>query len=115
MKKVTSVLSSPEAMAQVRGMLDALSGAPASAAPSAQTAPQQESGVGDAALLQGLQGLLSSGAAAPAGAAAGQDPRTALLQALRPFLSDKRASKLDTALRLLQLGSLTPLLKNMLD
>ena len=41
----------------------------------------------------------------------GNDPRTALLQALRPLLSEARRPKVDQAMRMLQLFSLLPKLK----
>lgn len=41
----------------------------------------------------------------------GNDNRTALLLALRPHLSDKRQERLDTAVRLLRVADMLPLLQ----
>ena len=41
----------------------------------------------------------------------GNDNRTALLLALRPHLSDKRKERLDTAVRLLRVADMLPLLQ----
>ena len=113
--KLNSILSSPEAMAQVAalaqqlsggGETDAPAGGPPEPPPSPQAAPPPAGKVED---LLGALGGLGSGIdpamlskllplvqelSSPA-----NDQRSALLHALRPFLKPERQDKVDQALR----------------
>ena len=101
--QINQILSDPEAMQQVRS-LGAKLGLDAS--PSAPSAPPQQSG--DSGELTRALGTL---APLMKQASAG-DETAALLNALRPFLSEERALRLDQAQRLMKLMKLIPLIKD---
>ncbi len=115
--KLNSILSSPEAMAQVAALAQQLSGggepdAPAEGPPEPPPSPQAApppAGKGGLEDLLGALGGLGSGIdpamlskllplvqelSSPA-----NDQRSALLHALRPFLKPERQDKVDQALR----------------
>lgn len=113
-EKLNTILSSPEAMAQVASLAQSLGLSPAQPAAGTETDGSPESsppppmpdlsslfGQADPALLSRLLPLLqelSSGE---------NDQRTQLLQSLRPFLKESRREKLDKAIqiaRLLRVG-----------
>ncbi len=71
-----------------------------------ETAPAESSlsslPIGEIAQLMPIISKLSSG----------EDERTALISAIKPFLSDKRRSRADTALKLLRIIDILPLIKD---
>ena len=88
--QINAVLNDPQQMAQIMGLAKNLMGggeAPAAQAPAA--APKPLGGLG--ALLQGGD--------------RGKD-RQALLEALRPYLAEKRQRKLERALRITRMAQL---------
>lgn len=127
-KNINDFLSSPDAMAQIQNMLAMLGGG----AGQNGTQPQEGQGAANfpppAGAAQpppagGLESLLHNLGAMDLGKIQGllgamgnpqQDHKVALLMALRPYLNSKRAAKLDTAVRLLQLSRLSPMLKQLL-
>lgn len=116
--KLNSILGNPEAMGQIMALAQSL-GAPASAAPqtaeSAPPAPPQSPAAGAdlSALVGGLMGgdgidprLLSVAARIMQEAGRNDDRRTALLEALRPFIREQRYAKLDKAIQIARLSHL---------
>lgn len=97
-EKLNQILSSPQAMEQIMSLANSLS-APApeedSQTPDGQSAPSPP--LPDAALLARLTPLLAS-------YRQWADDKTRLLEALRPFLREERAHKLDQAIRIARLS-----------
>lgn len=86
--QLNAVLNDPQQMAQIMGLAQSLMGG-AGEAPAAPPAPAPAAGLG--ALLQ---------------AKPSQGDRQALLQALRPYLAEKRQRKLDRALQITRMAQL---------
>ncbi len=113
-EKLNTILSSPEAMAQVASLAQSLGLSPAQPAAGTETDGSPESsppppmpdlsslfGQADPALLSRLLPLLQELGSGE------NDQRTQLLQSLRPFLKESRREKLDKAIqiaRLLRVG-----------
>lgn len=113
-QKINEFLSSPQAMEQLQGVLGMLQGGQESAPPPPQqpssSEPDLSSLLGDIkpedlTKMTALLGNLRPSA---------DDPKVNLLLALKPYLNEKRQDKLDTAIRLLQLSRMSPLLKELL-
>lgn len=108
-EKLNSILSSPEAMEQIMSLASSIAGKPEGegAAPSeAAAAPQPDSSPApegenplnllqnlDPVMVQRLMGLYRE-------YTRGGDEKTALLQAMRPFLREERQQRLDKAVRI---------------
>ena len=93
--RIRQVLGDPEQMAQIMGLAQSLMGE--GAAPSPPPAPPPaESG------LMGRLGALMKGPAA-------SNAQQALLQAIRPYLSEKRQRKVDRALQITRMAHLAKL------
>ena len=107
-EKLTRLLSDPNSMAKIQGMMAALSGE--SDTPAAPAAPPQPPP--PAAPLDGLPDLSMLAKLAPLmGAFGKEDDDTRLLQALRPYLRGEREQKLDETMKMLRLTKLLPLLQ----
>ena len=107
-EKLTRLLSDPNSMAKIQGMMAALSGE--SDAPAAPAAPPQPPP--PSAPLDGLPDLSMLAKLAPLmGAFGKEDDDTRLLQALRPYLRGEREQKLDETMKMLRLTKLLPLLQ----
>lgn len=136
-QQLNQILSDPQSMQQIQGMMSVLglgnntsSGSTSPAAPPAEPDPSALAG-----MLSALGG--GSGSSAPAPPPQNplggvtpellqtvtrlapllsqvnrEDDSTRLLQALRPLLSEKRRKKLDEAIKILQMMRLMPLLKD---
>ena len=95
--QINRILSDPGQMEMLSGLARSLMGgeeSPAAAsAPAAEPAP-------DPALLAKLSGLMQSG---------GSRKETALLVAMRPWLSEKRRNKMDRAMQLARMARLARL------
>ena len=127
-RKISELLADPQTLAQIKdlagmfqqGGAGASAGAPSSAvssaAPAVSSAPVVSSAIGsgtgmtdgfpDAAMLgmvKRLAPLLHSFRE--------EDESTRLLQALKPFMHEERAKRIDGAIRLLHMMKLLPLLK----
>jgi len=102
-EKLNAILSSPDTMAQVAALAQQLSGGGDSASP---PPPEQPPSTGlfdeiDPSMIAKILPLLQE-LNSPA-----NDQRSALLNALRPFLKPERQSKIDRALqtaRMIQVG-----------
>ena len=97
-QKLSSLLADPAAMERVGSLLRSLGADDAPPEPAESTAPTSP----PAPSLESLLPLLTS--------AGKENPNTALLQALRPYLHGEREKRLDDALHLLRLTELLPLL-----
>ena len=111
-EKLNSILSSPEAMGQIMALANSISGKPeGEEAPGAEEAtrpePHAASGNGDNPLgfLQNLDpGMIQKIMALYGEYTRSNDEKTALLQAMRPFLREERQSKLDKAVQIARLS-----------
>ncbi|MCD7821763.1 MAG: hypothetical protein LUG64_06100, partial [Clostridiales bacterium] len=106
-EKLNSILSSPEAMGQIMSLASSIAGKPegegdapaeASAQPDSASSAEGESPLNllqtlDPAMVQRLMALYRE-------YTKGGDEKTALLQAMRPFLREERQQRLDKAVRI---------------
>lgn len=102
-EQINQILNDPEAMRQVQSLGQKLG---LSAAPPAPVSPPPvQEATGDVSrMLTSLAPLLSRSNA--------NDETTALLNALRPFLSEEKSRRLDQAQRMMKLIKLIPLIKD---
>lgn len=106
-EKLSKLLSSPESMAKISGLLGSLGGTPpppAEAAPPPSPPPVaggSPEGIDIAKLLPLLSGF------------SGDSDDARLLRALKPYLHGERAGRLDGALRMLQLSQVLPLVSGL--
>ena len=104
--KINSILGDPQQMEKITNMARSLmGGGGAESAPEGEGKAESDvlGGLGiDPASLQRLGRLLSRGG--------GQKPQErALLEAMRPYLSERRREKMDRAIRLARLASIAEL------
>ncbi|MCD8051364.1 MAG: hypothetical protein LUE89_06760 [Clostridiales bacterium] len=106
-EKLNSILSSPEAMGQIMSLASSIAGKPegegaapteAAAQPDSSPAAEGENPLNllqnlDPAMVQRIMGLYRE-------YNRGGDEKTALLQAMRPFLRAERQERLDKAVRI---------------
>ena len=117
--KITRLLSDPNSMAKIQGMMAALGGgdtpSPSEtphAPPPPPVAAPQPSAPAPSLSLDGLPDLSMLSKLAPLmGAFSKEDDDTRLLQALRPYLHGEREQKLDDTMKMLRLTKLLPLLQ----
>ena len=104
--KLTELLSDPESMNRVRQMAESILGESGEEIP-APAAPDI-SAIGD--MLGGgeLQSIISVISKMKS---AGDDSRVQLISALRPHLSEERRKRADTAIKILKLLDVLPLIK----
>lgn len=117
-EKLGAILNDPQAMGQIMSLAQSLGGqGAAQAAPQAEETPGESAGEAGAAPGEGWAQVSAQPDAPeldPRLMAAGMralsvwndpdDPRAALLQALRPFLKEERRGKLDKAIRVTRLS-----------
>lgn len=94
-EQINRVLSDPGQMERLAGLARSLMGSEKAAPSAAPDAPMP-----DAALLKRLSGLMQNG---------GNGRETALLEAMRPWLSEKRRGKMDRAMQLARMARLARL------
>ena len=101
-QKLTEILNDPESMNRVREMAESILSDNAK-----KDEPEDPSFFGnlDGAELGNIMSIVSKLNQK------NDDPRTALLAALKPHLSDRKREKVDTAIKILRLLELLPLLK----
>lgn len=99
--QISRILGDPEQMQKIAGLAQSLMGGGTEPTPEPATQPTASPGL-PAGLLQGLGGLMNGG-----GAPSGREQ--ALLQAMRPYLSEKRRGKLDRAMELARMMRLARL------
>jgi len=106
-EKLAGILNDPESMERVRKMAESILGAEDQSEPE----PQPTSPIGDIAGMLGadeLQGIISIISRLKN---SGDDPKAQLLYALKPHLSEPRREKVDTAVKILKMLELLPLIK----
>jgi hypothetical protein len=91
--RLNSILSDPEQMARIQNLAQSLMGGEGGAAAASSSG---SGGEAESALLGKLSSLL--------GQQGGDAEKRALLEAMKPYLSEKRRSKLDRAMRLTRLA-----------
>ena len=106
--RLNSILNDPEQMAQISSLAQSLMGGAGGQSPSSPEGlaamAETLSGNGNApnsALLRKLSGLLGQSGA--------DDEKRALLEAMKPYLSEKRRGKLDRAMKLTRMAHLARL------
>lgn len=92
--KLSELLSDPEGMARIQKMAQSLL---------SDTKPAEPEAMGID--ISKLMPIISKINSRPS------DSRTSLLLALRPYLSDKRKERLDTAVKMLRVADMLPLLQ----
>lgn len=113
-EKLEGILSNPQAMEQIMALAKSLEGGSGGDVSAPSPAPPSASAPAKAPDLSGLLGSIGkldpkllSGAASLLSQVGGQDDRrTALLQALRPFVKPERYAKLDRAIQIAKLSVL---------
>ena len=107
-EKLSKLLSSPESMAKISGLLGSLGGTPpppAEAAPPPPSPPPAAGGSPEGIDIAKLLPLLSG--------FSGDSDVSRLLRELKPYLHGERAGRLDGALRMLQLSQVLPLVSGL--
>lgn len=103
-EKLAGILNDPESMEQVRRMAENLFSG--SNSQKSNSTPDQSDGMPQADDLQAIMSILSKLNNS------NQDERTHLIMAIKPYLSEQRQKKADTAIKLLKLLELWPLIKD---
>ena len=100
-QKLAQILNDPESMNRVREMAESI------LADNTPAGPKNDSAFGDidANELTNIMSIVSKLNQK------GDDARTSLLLALKPHLSERKREKVDTAIKILRLLELLPLLK----
>ncbi len=104
-EKLSKLLSSPESMAKISGLLGSLGGAPSAPPTEPSPPPPPAGGLPEGIDITKLLPLLSG--------FSGDNDDTRLLRALKPYLHGERAGRLDGALRMLQLSQVLPLVSGL--
>ena len=105
--KLTELLSDPESMNRVRQMAESILGESGDDAP-APPVPPDISALSDMLGSGELQSIISVISKMKS---AGDDSRVQLISALRPHLSEERRKRADTAIKILKLLDMLPLIK----
>ena len=99
--KLSEILSDPESMNRVREMAESI----LSEKPEPEPQKPDLSSLADIGEITQIMGLVSRLQSH------NDDPRAALLAALKPHLSEAKREKVDTAIKILRLLDLLPLIK----
>ncbi len=102
-EKLAAVLNDPESMQKVRSVAESILGDSKEKEPKGETTDL--SGLLGASELKGLVSIISRFNEG------GNDARSQLLRALKPHLSEPRREKVETAIKILKIIELLPLLK----
>ena len=104
-EKLANILNDPESLEKVRKVAESFLGQNEAEAP--KTAPSDDFGlnfgVEEFGSIISILGRLKN---------SGNDPRTQLLQSLKPHLSEPKREKVDTAIKILKLIDIFPLIKD---
>ncbi len=103
-QKLSELLNDPDSMERVKKMAENILGE--SQQPSAE--PSFNADIGSILGVDDLQSIISVISHLKN---SGNDPRTQLLTALKPHLSEPRRDKVDTAIKILKVLELLPLMK----
>jgi hypothetical protein len=107
--KISEVLSDPENMQMIKGLLASLGSESAEQASRGGGAPKEETGAPESAAFD-AETLLKVKKALSL--IRQDDPRVKMLMALRPNLSEPRQKRVDEAIQLMRLVNLIPLLED---
>ena len=99
--KLSQILSDPESMSRVREMAESI----LSEKPEPEPQKPDFSSLADIGEISQIMGLVSKLQSH------NDDPRADLLSALKPHLSEAKREKVDTAIKILRLLDLLPLIK----
>ena len=100
-KKLSEILNDPESMNRVREMAESI----LSEKPEPEPPQNDFSAIADIGEITQIMGLVSKLQTQS------NDPRAALLTALKPHVSEAKQEKIDTAIKILRLLDLLPLIK----
>lgn len=104
-EKLADILNDPESMERVRKIAENFLGQSGTEQP--KTSPLEDLGVSigaeELSSILSIIGRLKN---------SGNDPRAQLLQSLKPHLSEPRREKVDTAIKILKLIEIFPLIKD---
>lgn len=103
-EKLAGILNDPESMERVRQMAENILG-------ENKAEETASSPLGDIGSMLGGDEIQSIIAVVSRLKNSGDDPRSKLLNALKPHLSEPRREKVDTAIKILKLIELLPLIK----
>ncbi|MBR7133381.1 MAG: hypothetical protein IKD04_07590 [Clostridia bacterium] len=104
---LAGILNDPESMERVRKMAEDFLGSGSEEAPE----PKASSPLGDIAGMLGAEDLGTIVSIITKLKSAQNDNRTQLLTALKPHLSEPRREKVDTAIKILKVLEILPLIK----
>lgn len=105
-EKLAGLLNDPDTMERVKRMAENILGG------EENPQPQQSPNLGDITGMFGADELSSIMSIIGKLKSSGNDPRTQLLTALKPHLSEPRREKVDTAIKILKVLELLPLIKD---
>lgn len=104
-EKLAGLLNDPQSMERVRQMAENILGE--QSAPAENTSPLADiTGMLGADELKSIMSIISRLKSS------GSDPRTQLLTALKPHLSEPRREKVDTAIKILKVLEILPLMRD---
>lgn len=106
--KLTELLSDPESMERVRKMAESILGESAAEPAAPAIGSGELSDIGDMLSGSELQAIISIISQLKSSS---DDSRVQLINALKPHLSEERQKRADTALKILKLLDLLPLIK----
>lgn len=106
--KLSELLNDPESMNRVRQMAESFLGESGDEVPAPSPTPDISS-IGDMLGSGELQSIISVISKMKS---AGDDSRVQLISALRPHLSEERRKRADTAIKILKLLDVLPLMKD---
>lgn len=106
--KLSELLNDPESMNRVRQMAESILGESGDEVPAPSPTPDISS-IGDMLGSGELQSIIS---VITKMKSAGDDSRVQLISALRPHLSEERRKRADTAIKILKLLDVLPLIKD---
>lgn len=98
---LSGILNDPESMERVKKMAESILGG----AEEKESPPKIDKGILGSDELQSIMSVIQRFKTT------GNDPRTQLLNALKPHLSEPRKEKVDTAIKILKVIELLPLMK----
>lgn len=107
--KLTDILNDPDSMERVRQMAESILGG--SDEPSPTPAPTALADIADLGGALGSDDLKTIMSVISKMKSSGNDTRVQLIYALKPHLSDERKARADTAIKLLKLIDVLPLIK----
>lgn len=101
--RLNSILNDPEQMDKIANMAKSLMGGDGTTANPAQAVPAQPFDGLDAGMLQGIRKIMSGMNSTQV------DEKTALLEAMKPYLGEKRRAKMEKAMKLAKMARLAEL------